>query len=87
VAGLFQFSPARLASLLTPRQGVRREAGLEYGPLPRQRLDIYTPENLAPEAPAVPLYNNLGAHHYRISTADSLVQRYFDQAALIVKLQ
>ena len=33
----------------------------------------------APEAPAVPLYNNLGEYHYRISTADSLVQRYFDQ--------
>lgn len=53
MAGLFQLSPARLASLLTPRQGVRREAGLEYGPLPRQRLDLYTPDDLAPEAPAV----------------------------------
>ncbi|MBU6365636.1 MAG: hypothetical protein KJT01_05445 [Gemmatimonadetes bacterium] len=33
----------------------------------------------APDPPAVPLYDNLGTHHYRIGTADSLVQRYFNQ--------
>jgi hypothetical protein len=33
----------------------------------------------APEPPGVPLYDNLGAHHYRIGTADSVAQQYFDQ--------
>ena len=34
----------------------------------------------APHAkPAVPLYDNLGAHHYRITTRSPLAQRYFDQ--------
>jgi tetratricopeptide (TPR) repeat protein len=30
-------------------------------------------------APAVPLFDNLGDHHYAITTAVPLVQRYFDQ--------
>ncbi len=30
-------------------------------------------------ARAVPLYGNLGDHHYAVSTHDSLVQKYFDQ--------
>ena len=33
----------------------------------------------APDAPSVPLYDNLGDHHYAITAADSTVQRYFDQ--------
>jgi hypothetical protein len=33
----------------------------------------------APEPPAVPLYDNLGAHHYSITASDGAVQRYFDQ--------
>lgn len=53
MAGLFQLSPARLTSLLTPRHGVQREVGLAYGPLPRQRLDLYTPQALAPGASAL----------------------------------
>jgi acetyl esterase/lipase len=56
VAGLFGLSacsPARIASLLTPSQGVRREAGLAYGLLPRQQLDLYKPDDLAPGAPAL----------------------------------
>lgn len=32
-----------------------------------------------PEGAAVPLYENLGDHHYEISTSVSLAQRYFDQ--------
>ncbi|WP_242671621.1 tetratricopeptide repeat protein [Azotobacter chroococcum] len=31
------------------------------------------------ERPAVPLYDNLGAHHYAISTSVPQAQRYFDQ--------
>ncbi|WP_191085126.1 alpha/beta hydrolase [Roseococcus microcysteis] len=56
MAGLFGLaacSPARLASWLTPSEGVRREQGLAYGPLPRQRLDLYTPEGLSSDAPLV----------------------------------
>jgi acetyl esterase/lipase len=56
MAGLFSLaacSPARLASALTPRGGVSVERGLAYGPLARQRLDLYTPAALAPEAPAL----------------------------------
>lgn len=33
----------------------------------------------APEPPTVPLYDNLGDHHYPITAADSTVQAYFDQ--------
>jgi acetyl esterase/lipase len=56
VAGLFTLigcSPARVASLLTPSNGVRRETGLAYGPLPRHRLDIYAPNTLTPDAPVL----------------------------------
>jgi hypothetical protein len=28
---------------------------------------------------SVPLYDNLGEHHYRITTAEPIAQRYFDQ--------
>jgi acetyl esterase/lipase len=42
---------ARLASLLTPRGGVRVTRGLAYGPLSRQRLDRYARPGLAPDAP------------------------------------
>lgn len=31
------------------------------------------------DVPAVPPYDNLGDHHYTITTADSTVQHYFDQ--------
>ncbi|MFD1693582.1 tetratricopeptide repeat protein [Azotobacter chroococcum] len=31
------------------------------------------------ERPAVPLYDNLGTHHYAISTSVPQAQRYFDQ--------
>lgn len=56
MAGLLSLigcSPARVASLLTPPRGVRREAGLAYGPLPRHRMDLYTPDTVAPDAPAL----------------------------------
>jgi acetyl esterase/lipase len=46
-------SPAGLASALTPRRGVGVERGLAYGPLARQRLDLYRPPGLAPAAPLV----------------------------------
>ena len=33
----------------------------------------------AQEPSAVPLYDNLGSHHYAVTTGSTLVQRYFDQ--------
>lgn len=54
MAGLFSLaacSPARLASALTPRGGVSIERGLAYGPLARQRLDLYRPAGLPADAP------------------------------------
>ena len=56
MAGLFSLaacSPARLASALTPRGGVSVERGLAYGPLARQRLDLYAPATLSADAPAL----------------------------------
>lgn len=59
LAGLASFlllnacSPTRLASALTLRADVRREEDVAYGPLPRHRLDLYRPAQLAAEAPLV----------------------------------
>jgi acetyl esterase/lipase len=39
--------------IATPRRGYARERGIAYGPLPRHRLDLYTPDNLAAYAPAI----------------------------------
>lgn len=44
-------SPARIAGALTPSGGTIREDAIAYGPHPRQRLDLYTPADLASEAP------------------------------------
>ncbi|MBD0275082.1 MAG: alpha/beta hydrolase, partial [Acetobacteraceae bacterium] len=40
-----------LANALTPRGGYRRIADLAYGPLPRQRLDLYLPAGAGPKPP------------------------------------
>ena len=44
-------SATDLANALTPTGNVSREAGLAYGPMPRQRLDLYRPAGLAADAP------------------------------------
>lgn len=44
-------SPTGLAAALTRHGGTIREEGLAYGPLPRHRLDLYTPPNLSETAP------------------------------------
>ncbi len=44
-------SATDLANALTPARGVTREEGLAYGPLPRQRMDLYRPAGLAADAP------------------------------------
>ena len=43
--------PAGLANALTPGGGYERTAGLAYGLLPRQRLDLYLPAAAASTAP------------------------------------
>ncbi len=48
-------SPAGLANALTPGGGRRRVPDLAYGPLPRQRLDLYLPAETGAEAPPPPL--------------------------------
>ncbi|WP_207538336.1 alpha/beta hydrolase [Sabulicella rubraurantiaca] len=44
-------SPTGVANLLTPAGGVSVQADIRYGPLPRQSLDLYSPEGLADTAP------------------------------------
>ncbi|WP_431854704.1 alpha/beta hydrolase [Azospirillum sp.] len=46
-------SPLGLVDALTPRDGYRLDADLPYGPLPRQRLDLYRPDRPKPGAPTV----------------------------------
>jgi acetyl esterase/lipase len=44
-------SPTGIAAALTRQGGTTREDGIAYGPLPRHRLDLYTPPGLAETAP------------------------------------
>lgn len=46
-------SPAALLNALVPSAGYTVEAGLPYGPDPRQKLDLYVPERSAGAAPVV----------------------------------
>lgn len=46
-------SATDLANALTPAGDVRQEAGLAYGPLPRQRYDLYRPAGLPEAAPLI----------------------------------
>ena len=46
-------SPARLAAGLTPQGGYTVQRDLAYGPLPRHRVDLYTPEDAAADAPLI----------------------------------
>jgi len=53
LAALPACSPMGLVDALTPRGGYSAELGLAYGALPRQRLDLYRPEQPKPGAPTV----------------------------------
>ena len=53
VAALPACSATGLVDALTPRGGYSLTADLPYGPLPRQRLDLYRPERPRPGAPTV----------------------------------
>ena len=53
LAALPACSPMGLVDALTPRGGYSAELDLPYGALPRQRLDLYRPEQPKPGAPTV----------------------------------
>lgn len=44
-------SPTGIAAALTRRGGTTREPAIAYGPLPRNRLDLYAPPDVAASAP------------------------------------
>lgn len=46
-------SPLDLANALTPSGGISRQTDIVYGPGERGRFDLYTPENVGPEAPLI----------------------------------
>jgi acetyl esterase/lipase len=46
-------SAARLAQALTPQDGYAVRRDIAYGPLPRHRLDLYTPDSGGAEAPLI----------------------------------
>ena len=49
-------SPIGLANFLTPRSGVSVQEDIPYGLTPRERLDLYVPEELAARAPIVAFF-------------------------------
>lgn len=46
-------SPLKVLNLLTPESTFNKASDLKYGNDPRNRLDVYTPVNLASDAPVV----------------------------------
>ena len=46
-------SPAKLLNATVPGRGYSRETDIAYGPLPRQKLDLYTPETPRADGKAV----------------------------------
>ena len=46
-------SPAKLLNTTVPRDGYTRQADIAYGPLPRQKLDLYLPETARADGKAV----------------------------------
>ena len=46
-------SPAKLLNATVPRDGYTRQADIAYGPLPRQKLDLYLPETPRADGKAV----------------------------------
>jgi len=46
-------SPARLLNTTVPREGYARHADIAYGPLPRQKLDLYLPATPRADGKAV----------------------------------
>lgn len=46
-------SAQNVANTITPTGGFTRTAGIDYGDLPRQKLDVYVPDDAGPETPVV----------------------------------
>lgn len=49
--------PLRVLSAITGHRGLVLRANVAYGPLPRQTLDVYTPANVAADAPVVVFFH------------------------------
>jgi acetyl esterase/lipase len=59
-AGVVARWPLRVLSALTSRAGYALRAGVAYGALPAQRLDVYTPDAVAAAAPVVIFFHGGG---------------------------
>jgi acetyl esterase/lipase len=49
--------PLRVLSAITGHRGLALRADVAFGPLPQQKLDVYTPENAAADAPVVVFFH------------------------------
>lgn len=52
--------PLRVVSALTSRSGYVVQTAVAYGPLPAQRLDVYTPQGAKPDAPVIVFFHGGG---------------------------
>src|ERR1700675_2997014 len=52
--------PLRVVSALTSRQGYTLRAGIAYGALASQQLDVYTPDGVPDDAPVVVFFHGGG---------------------------
>ncbi|WP_268798141.1 alpha/beta hydrolase [Pseudomonas huanghezhanensis] len=46
-------SPLKMLNAFTPQSTFTQVSGVAYGPDPRNKLDVYTPRHVAPDAPVV----------------------------------
>jgi acetyl esterase/lipase len=60
VAGLVAAWPLRVLSALTGHRGFIIRTDVAFGALPSQRLDVYTPEDVAPDAPVIVFFHGGG---------------------------
>ena len=49
--------PLAVVNALTSRRGYAIRTGIAYGPNPRQRLDVYTPDNAGEGTPVVVFFH------------------------------
>lgn len=49
--------PLRVLSAITGHRGLSLRANVAYGPLPRQKLDVYVPQGAADDAPVVVFFH------------------------------
>ena len=72
-------SPAKLLNATVPRDGYTRQADIAYGPLPRQKLDLYLPETPRADGKAVIFFYggswDIGAKGDYLFVAQALASR------------